>query len=300
MRQFEYIDHIVRYGTMREVARQLYITEPTISQQLRKFEDELGFPIFKKDGRTIKLTKEGESLLPSIKEILISVNSLENQIKEISNPQNGQIHLGIGPLTAIKYLPRLFKLFHEIYPKVKLNVIQGGVVELSELLINNQVDIVVAPVNDEIRKSLKNNDIECKVLFNDEYIAIVSTNHPLAQKDNISLHDLSYEKLILYRAGIIREHILATFGPDFKENIIFSTENNESTRELVRLGMGISIIPKFYIETWSSKDKEGICFLPFKDLRIKPDPCCFYNQNRYTPNYLKKFIEILMNFDHND
>ncbi|MEH7346623.1 LysR family transcriptional regulator substrate-binding protein, partial [Bacillus sp. JJ1532] len=102
---------------------------------------------------------------------------------------------------------------------------------------------------------------------------------------------------ILYRAGVIREYIISIFGEEFKDNIIFSTENNESTRELVRLGIGISIIPKFYIDTWSAHEREGISFLSFEDVEIKPDPCVFYNRKRYAPEYLKNFIETLLIFD---
>lgn len=297
LRQLEYIENIVHYGTMREAARQLFVTEPTISQQIKKFEEEIGFPLFEKNGRIINLTKEGELLLPRIRNILTLVQDLEQQINEISNPLSGQIHLGIGPLTAIRYLPRLFQLFHQQYPKVKLNVVQGGVLELSELLFSNKLDIVVAPINNKTRQKMEINNTECKILFNDEYIAIVSTNHPLSTKNKISINDLSSEQLILYRAGLIREYILSLFGEEFKENIIFSTENNESTRELVRLGMGISIIPKFYFDTWSTNDLEGIKSLQFTDVDIRPDPCVFYKRDRFTPEYLESFIKILINFE---
>lgn len=297
LRQLEYIENIVRYGTMREAARQLFVTEPTISQQIKKFEEEIGFPFFEKNGRIINLTKEGQSLLPEIRNILSSVHDLERQIKEISNPLSGQIQLGIGPLSAIRYLPRLFKTFHQRYPKVKLIVVQGGIMELSELLFSNQLDIIVAPINNKTRQKMELNNTECKILFDDEYIAIVSTNHPLSNKSKISVRELSDEQLILYRAGLIREYILSVFGEDFKDNIIFSTENNESTRELVKLGIGISIIPKFYFDTWSTQDLEGIHSLHFKDVDIKPNPCVIYKRDRYIPEYLKDFIKILKTFD---
>ncbi|MEH7346724.1 LysR family transcriptional regulator, partial [Bacillus sp. JJ1532] len=198
LRQFEYIDQIVNSGTMREAARKLFITEPTISQQMRKFEEEIGFPFFEKNGRILKLTKEGEVLLPEIQNILFSVKNLEQRIREISNPLSGQIHLGIGPLSAIRYLPKLFETFHQLYPKVKLNVVEGGVLELCDLLINKQLDIVVAPVNNKTKQVMDVNDIEYKTLFHDEYIAIISSNHPLSSKSKISIHDLSNEQFILY------------------------------------------------------------------------------------------------------
>ncbi|PWA05287.1 hypothetical protein DCC39_18205 [Pueribacillus theae] len=294
LRQLEYIDMIVKHGTMREAAQQLFVTEPTISQQVREFEKEIGFQIFERSGRNIKLTKQGEKVLPTIRNVLLSVKDLENHIIEINDPSTGQIQLGIGPLTASRYLPELFQKFNILYPKVKLNVVQGGLFELTRLLIDNQLDVVVAPVNPSTKELMELNHFECITLFHDEYIAIVSKNHPFSSRTEISIHEISNEQLILYRTGILREYILSIFGEEFKENIIFSTDNNESTLALVRLGVGISIIPKFYTESWSEKDKEGISFVTFHDIAVKSDPCCFYSKKRYAPQYLKKFIEILI------
>jgi len=115
MRQLRYFESIVKYGTMREAAAKLFISEPAISQQINELQKEIGVPLFEKQGRKITLTSEGKQLLPLVQVILEAVTKLEAGITEILNPGSGLIKLGLIPITMLELVPKKLMEFVKIW-----------------------------------------------------------------------------------------------------------------------------------------------------------------------------------------
>src|SRR5699024_4573025 len=107
-------------------------------------------------------------------------------------------------------------------------------------------------------------------LYKLAFRVVVSKDHKFANKKSISILDLFNEKLILYRRSLLRQKILSHLGKDFENNIIFYTENNETTKTLIELGIGISILPKFYTQKWS--ECNNVIFLEINDVDLSVNP----------------------------
>src|SRR5690625_5231687 len=99
LRQLEYVYHIVKHKTIREASKVLYVTQPTISQQVKNLEKQLGFTIFEKDGRGIRLTEHGNKIFPELKEVIECMQRLEQTVERIKNPDKGLISFGLGPIS---------------------------------------------------------------------------------------------------------------------------------------------------------------------------------------------------------
>ncbi|GHO58652.1 hypothetical protein KSB_71270 [Ktedonobacter robiniae] len=125
LRQLEYVAAIVQWKTMRRAAQELYISEATMSEQIRALEAEFGFPLFEREKRSLRLTPAAEQLLPGLYTLLQAKQALEQRVAEIKNPAAGQIRLGITPIPMALFLPTILQEFRKRYPKVQVDIYEG-------------------------------------------------------------------------------------------------------------------------------------------------------------------------------
>ncbi|MBO1001933.1 LysR family transcriptional regulator [Pseudogracilibacillus auburnensis] len=292
LRQLEYVHSIVEHKTMREAARNLYVTEPTISQQIRTLEKQLETTIFERDGRGIRLTEQGEQLYPFILDVLNSVDKLKQQVELMNNPDSGEIMLGLGPILTDIKLQRLLEAFKEGFPKMKISIYESGSMDLLHLLEKGELDIAIINSSIETRVYMEKNNIACKPLYESNFILMTSTQHPLAKQEKVSYKDLYNEPLMLYRNGLIQKSINELLGAE--KNIVYSFVDYISIIHLVRDGLGVSILPKSYVDGLSSEQKQGVTFLEFSDFGTQMKVSCIYKQDAIYPSYIKKFIDLLL------
>ncbi len=293
LRQFEYVASIVQWKTMHKAARHLYVSEATISQQIRDLEAELGFPLFERGGRALKLTVEGEKLLPRIQSILHAKQELEEQVAEIKDPTTGTIRFGISASPALTILPYILKSFVKVYPHVTLEVREGGSYELATQVHDHLLDVAVIATSDLVPLDIQG--LTIKNLIKTELVALASQHHRLAYKENVSKEQLSSERLIVFREGYLaRDLILAVLGSEAERNIIYSTDNNESARSLVQANIGIFFQPRFVVSGQHIDRLENLCILNLAPNVVFPmSHTCVYMTHRFCPRFLRVFIEII-------
>ncbi|HVB21916.1 MAG TPA: LysR family transcriptional regulator [Ktedonobacteraceae bacterium] len=293
LRQFEYVSSIVQWRTMHKAARHLYISEATISQQIRDLEAELGFPLFERGGQTLKLTVEGKKLLPRIQHILQAKHELEEQVAEIKDPTIGTIRFGISASPALTILPSILKSFIKLYPEVTLEVREGGSYELAAQVHDHLLDVAVIAISDVVPLDLKG--LTMKKLIDSELVALASRHHRLAYKEQVSKEQLSRERLIVFREGYLaRDLILGVLGSEAERNIIYSTDNNESARSLAQANVGILFQPRFVVSGQHVKRLDDLCILDLAaDVVFPISHACIFTANGYCPRYLQVFIEII-------
>ncbi|MHB8599559.1 MAG: LysR family transcriptional regulator [Ktedonobacteraceae bacterium] len=293
LRQFEYVASIVQWKTMHKAARHLYVSEATISQQIRDLEAELGFPLFERGGQTLKLTVEGEKLLPRIQHILQAKHELEEQVAEIKDPTTGTIRFGISASPALTILPFILKSFVKIYPQVTLEVREGGSYELATQVHDHLLDVAVIAISDLVPLDLKG--LTMKKLISTELVALASQHHRLAYKAHVSKEQLLRERLIVFREGYLaRDLILAVLGSEAERNIIYSTDNNESARSLAQANIGILFQPRFVVSGQHINRLDDLCILDLAaDIVFPISHACIYTTHGYYPRFLRVFIEII-------
>ncbi|MFZ7101429.1 MAG: LysR family transcriptional regulator [Peptococcaceae bacterium] len=292
IRQLRYFESIVKYGTMREAATKLFISEPSISQQINELQKEIEVPLFEKQGRKIALTSEGKQLLPLAKAVLEAVTKLEAGISEIHNPGSGLIKLGIIPITSLDLVPRKLMEFVNIYPGISVELIEDGTSEIIEQLLSDTMDAALIAANSRIKALMELSGIQYKVLSNARSVAIASYYHPLAKYDKIFLDQLSDERIILRRQGIYREEIYKLFGDSVKRCRIYSTDTYETAIKLVDLNLGITIMPEAFISAYGLNESPKIKILLLDNFQIPLDICFIYKKRNYYPSYLTNFIRL--------
>lgn len=292
-RQLLYVDRVIQHGTMREAARQLFTSEPTISQQIHELESEVGFSIFEKKGRSVQVTAEGEIILPFIRNILFNMGELEKTIADIKDPDSGSIRVGTVPTGALTLLPSILPRFNQQWPKVSLEVYERGSVELTDQILSNKLD--VALIAARTKNPIWNEELDVRVLSRGKLMAVVSENHPRATQASISLIEIKHERLIMFRTGyLVRDMVLEALGPQCAANVVYSTDNSESARNLVRAGVCIVLLPSHLISHWSPNERVGLLFLSIDGADLGVDLCLIYRKSRYRPNYLREFIRMIL------
>ncbi|MGI1659179.1 MAG: LysR family transcriptional regulator [Desulfitobacterium sp.] len=292
MRQLRYFDSIVKYGTMREAAARLFISEPSISQQIHELQKEIGLPLFEKQGRKVALTEQGKQLLPLVQSILEAYTELEVGISEILNPGSGLIKLGVIPITRLDFVPKKLTEFVKIYPDICVELIESGTLEIIERLLNDTMDVALIAANSRIKTLMELSGIKYHALFNASSVAIASYNHPLAKYDKISFSQLFNERIILRRQGIYREEIDSFLGDLVKNDGIYSTDTYETSIKLVESNLGIAIMPETFISASGLKESSKIKIIPLDDFQVSLDICFIHKKRNYYPLYLTNFMRI--------
>jgi DNA-binding transcriptional LysR family regulator len=293
LRQLEYVVAIVEWKTMRKAAQQLYVSEATISQQIRELEAELEIVLFEREGRTLKLASEGEKLLPFIQQVLHAKRELEEQVIKMKALAPGTLRFGVVPSIAWKFLPAILSSFQTLYPKIRLEVREEPSHEIIAQLRNHQIDVAVVAFSERVPFDLKG--VVMKPLLRTELVALASRHHRLAFQEQVTKIQLAQEQLIVTREGFLaRDLILAVLGAEIERNILYSTDNPLTSLKLAESGTGILFLPRFVMPGRSEKRWGGLRFLTLApDVSFPLGYAYMYETQRARPQWFQAFLAVL-------
>lgn len=202
LRQLKYFIKTAETLNFSGAARCLYITQSTLSQQVRTLEDELGCPLFHRDSHTVTLTEYGERMLPLARQTVIDAETCKSQIKDLQEVLTGTLNIGstfsFGPL-----LKETVKTFISRYPGIRLNITNRSMEELMDMLRRREVDFVLA-----FKPNVPNDDIESNVLFEDHLSIIMRKDHPLSGYDSLGINDLKRYRLAIPAKGLQSRNLI--------------------------------------------------------------------------------------------
>lgn len=285
---------VLQFGTMRKAAESLFVSESSISQSIHLLEEDLGFKLFERTSRKIRLTPEGQKLLPYIDEILLASDAFENVVRDIRDPTQGTVTLGIVPSLALTLLPDIISTLKSKLPRVIVEVHEGGSIEILQDIADQKIDIglVAAPHTPTATFPTKNLKID--YLFESTLEPVVATNHPLARKPTVTTSDLARQSLVLFRPGyIVRDIVLSTLPAEPKPNVMYSADNTESMRNIIRLGAGVCLLPTFLLDHWSHNELTGLHRLSAVRSLFPVKVISAYRAPRFMPGFFQDFVAII-------
>ncbi len=223
-----------------KAADELCITQPAVSAQVKIFEDLWELKFFKKKGRGICLTDEGETLYQYARQLFEYERQIESLLDDMRQLKQGVLRLGSTRTYARYLMPRMMRRFHKKYPEIKLILDEGSSMDmcLSLLELKNEIAII-ANVKDDP-------DIQYIPFSEEEVIPILGLNHPLATEDFLPIECCSREPIIMREIGSgTRKSIDELFKQhDCTPNILMETANTDFIKQLVGRGGGISFLVK--------------------------------------------------------
>ena len=252
--QLKYVLAVAEHKNFTMAAEHSFVTQPTLSMQIQKLEEELGVTIFNRKKKPIQLTPIGEKILEQAKLIVDESNRISDIVDQQKGYIGGEFKLGIIPTIMPTLLPFFLKTFLKKYNKVKLYIEELTTDEMMRKLTDGYLDAGIAAT------PLENEAIVEKPLYYEPFIGFVSEDHRLYQKDHINEEDLDLSDILLLEDG-----------HSFKNNVInlcqsintaddgqFHLESG-SIGTLIRLskeGLGMTLIPYLNSLDLSEEDKK--------------------------------------------
>ena len=246
--QLEYIITLDTYRHFVLASEKCFITQPTLSMQIQKLEEELGIKIFDRTKQPVIPTELGGSIIAQARIILREANKIKQIINEQKDSMTGEIRLGIIPTLAPYLLPPLFQRMSEKYPQLNLVIKETITEEVIHELKNDQLDcgLVVTP--------LKDNSIKEDILFYEELFVYVSAKNALYNKKYVLATEIDPSQLWLLEEGhCFRSQILnlCELRKHSDLNFKYETGNIETLKRMVDKSDGITILPELAVMEFS-------------------------------------------------
>ena len=239
MHQLRYFVAVARSGNFSRAAEQCHVSQPSLSQQIQKLENELGERLFDRMKREAKLTAHGEAFLPRAVKILEEVDAAKREANDAKQLLQGTLTVGVLPTIAPYLLPRVLATFARRYPGVGIVVQEDTTERLLKLALAYEIDLALAsePIRDQ--------RLAVRELFSEELLLALPPGHPLARSRAVKQSDLGGECLIVMKEGhCLGDQVLGFCDRrDVKPQISFRSAQLETVQALVCAGLGISLIP---------------------------------------------------------
>jgi LysR family hydrogen peroxide-inducible transcriptional activator len=241
--QLEYMVAVDTYRHFATAAEKTFVTQPTLSMQIQKLEEELGVKLFDRSKQPVVPTQVGEEIIQQARLLLRQAEVIKQIILDKKGEIAGELRLGVIPTLAPYLLPLFLKDFLQKYPKVKLKIIELTTENISAFLKQNKLDagLLVTPLHD--------NRLKEHILFYEELVAYVSKSNELYQKKYVLPADIDLTKLWLLEEGhCFRSQILnlCELRSALPEGKAFEYEAGsiETLRRMVEQDNGITIVPE--------------------------------------------------------
>jgi LysR family transcriptional regulator, hydrogen peroxide-inducible genes activator len=239
MHQLRYVVAVARAGNFSRAAEQCHVSQPSLSQQIQKLEEELGERLFDRMKREAKLTPHGEALLPRALKILEEVDAAKREAADAHKLLRGRVILGVLPTIAPYMLPAVLVDFAKKFPGVEIVIHEDTTAQLLKLANAYEIDFAVAsrPIQDQ--------RMEVKDLFAEELRLALPARHSLTRKRTVRLADLEKEPFILMKEGHCLGDQVLNFCEQrhLKPTVSFRSAQLETIQALVQSGVGISLVP---------------------------------------------------------
>ena len=224
-----------------EAARQLNLTQPTVSHHIKMLEQDLGVPLFDRSGGALRLTEAGRLLLPRARKLLHEMSSTEHLLSSLDSEIAGELRIACSTTTGKYILPLLAARFHQRHPAVNTVILSCTAEHVVPHLLLKEADVGV------VNYDACGGDYECQAFFTDHIILIVPASHPFVGRDFIDCTELlTTPHIIREPASGTRRVLLAELGKHEialeDMNIFLELGNAEAIVKTVEAGFGVSFV----------------------------------------------------------
>jgi len=238
---------IAREGQMTKAAQSLHLTQPALSAQLSKLEDDLGVRLFDRTPRGMTLTAEGQLFLTYVEDALSRLNDGQRAIRELKGLEVGSLSLGGGATATTYLLPPVLARFHEAHPGLRLFVREQASTGVMEAVIAGELDlgVVTLGATDRVPEPLAS-----RPWVEDELVLLVPPKHPLASKSTYRWKDLDEMPLVLFEAGSAVRNLIDArlLSEGCRPEIVMELRSIETIKQMVAQGIGAGFVSRFALD----------------------------------------------------
>lgn len=273
-------------GNLTRAGSRLNLTQSALSHQLLDIEERLGTPLFHRLNRRMQLTDAGQRLLSSARRVLEDLTNTEEDLKLFAADRRGIIRLSTECYTTYHWLPQLMKEFERQYPNIEIRIDANATGRTREALLDGQIDLALVMWEEAERGTVT------KPVFDDEMLAIVSPDHPLAGRQYLKAADFEHETLITHSAlaeTTTYQRVLRPAGIEPGRHI--AVVLTEALIEMVKAGMGIAVVSSWTVKPYI--DAGMLVGIPLTRRGFTLHWQVAHLASRSLPAYFTAFIDLL-------
>ncbi len=258
IRDYQYILAVAETGHFGKAAEQCNVSQPTLSMQIKKFEERNQIKIFERTTKSVTLTHEGERLMPLIHRVFKAHNTVIETAKFIADPDTITLKIGGFPTLAPFLFPHVMPEIVNAMPAAKMFLVEERSATLLEMLENHDLDaaFLALPLEDQYSQMIT------VPVLNEPFYVAVPTKHPLASRSELDLPELKEETLLLLEdSHCLSGQALAVCNwvqPAQSNGVDFRATSIETLRQMVANGLGITLMP----EMARGLNDDGITYVP--------------------------------------
>ncbi|SFU94517.1 DNA-binding transcriptional regulator OxyR [Xenorhabdus koppenhoeferi] len=258
IRDLEYLVALAEYRHFRRAANACNVSQPTLSGQIRKLEDELGVMLLERTSRKVLFTQQGMLLVEQAKIVLREVKILQEMASLQGESMFGPLHIGLIPTVGPYLLPLIIPALHKLFPKLEMYLYEAQTQNLLAQLDSGKLDCVILALVKETEAFIK------VPLFEESMKLAVYEGHKWSERTQIKMNELSGERLLMLEDGhCLRDQAMGfCFQAGAKEDMHFRATSLETLRNMVAAGGGITLLPVLAVPKEGKRD--GICYLECK------------------------------------
>jgi LysR family transcriptional regulator, low CO2-responsive transcriptional regulator len=237
--QLKVFEVTARRGSFTRAAEELFLTQPTVSIQMKQLTKAVGLPLFEQVGKRLYLTEAGKELLNTCQDIFERLDQFEMTVSDLQGLQRGQLRLSV--ITTAKYvIPRLLGPFCQQYPGIDVALIVTNHEHILERLRDNLDDLYIPSQMPD------NMDVHCHPFLENPLVVLASRKHPLAGEAHIAIERLNNEPFIMREPGSgTRQAVEQLFeAHNISIKVRLELGSNEAIKQAVAGGLGISVLSR--------------------------------------------------------
>ncbi|RDZ26882.1 LysR substrate-binding domain-containing protein [Lysobacter silvisoli] len=244
LRDLKYLVALADHKHFGRAAAASFVSQPTLSTQIKKLEDELGVSLVERAPRRVMLTPVGRDIAERARKVIADVEQMSEIARRSQDPEAGTVRLGLFPTLGPYLLPHVVPGLRKRFPRLELLLVEEKTDQILARLRDGRLDagLLALPVHDD--------QLHVEPLFDEPFLLAVPQQHPMAMRDSLELHDLDDQHLLLLEEGhCLRDQALDVCrlaGADERDG--FRATSLETLRQMVAAGVGITLLPVLSVQ----------------------------------------------------
>jgi LysR family transcriptional regulator, hydrogen peroxide-inducible genes activator len=287
LRDLRYLVALADHRHFGRAAAASFVSQPTLSTQIRKLEEELGVPLVERAPRKVMLTPAGLDIAERARRIVSDVEQMKEAARRSQDPEAGTVRLGMFPTLGPYLLPHVVPRIRARFPSLELLLVEEKSDVLLARLREGRLDagLLALPVHDD--------QLHVEFLFEEPFLLAVSEAHPLALRDSLTLKELSDQRLLLLEDGhCLRDQALDVCHlAGAGEMSGFQATSLETLRQMVAANVGVTLLPMLAIKPPVARS-ENIRLLGFRDSQPSRQIAMVWRRSSAMAGFLQRLAQV--------
>ncbi len=289
LRDLRYLVAVGEYRHFGNAAEACFVSQPTLSTQIKKLERELGVELIERGSRQVMLTDVGAEVVERAKRMLAEADGIRDVTMRAQDPESGSLRLGLFPTLAPYLLPHVVGELHAQFPKLELLLVEEKTEVLLQRLRDGQLDVAL------MARPIRHEQLHEEYLFTEDFVLAVPSRHQLAGSDTeVGLTTLAAEPVLLLEEGhCLRDQALSVCQiAGASERAGFRATSLETLRQMVAAGVGVTLLPELATRP-PIPQSEDVALLRFSDPVPNREIAMYWRKSSVYDDLLPRVAEVI-------